>query len=122
MPTSEMKAVLNGDFLFGEASRSIAATFMGPAASDIESIFKVWNMAKDNAANGATHTLATEIAHLVASILPFANLWFARAALNCLFLCRLYDTVSPGWARRYEARVKKENNQTFWLRPSHAVR
>ena len=48
----------------------------------------------------------------------FINLFYTRAALDYFVLHRLQEAMNPGYLRRYEQKVRKENNQTFWLRPT----
>ena len=49
---------------------------------------------------------------------PVLNLFYTRAAVDHFVLHRLQEAVNPGYLRRYEEKVKKENAQTFWLRPT----
>jgi hypothetical protein len=35
-----------------------------------------------------------------------------------LFLHSLQEMLNPGYLRRQEQRIKQQNGQTFWLRPS----
>jgi hypothetical protein len=127
-PATIMAAVMKGggfgilgDFFFGEATRngnSPLVTELGPIASDLESLLKIYNTAKQDALEGAKHPLLPEVVRFGLDHIPGVNLWFLRSAINYLFLWRIYETMSPGWAARHEQRVKKETDQNFWLRPS----
>ena len=52
---------------------------------------------------------------------PFANLWYAKAAVNRLFFDRLSDYFSPGYSQRAIARSQKDYNNTPWWAPSTAA-
>jgi hypothetical protein len=42
----------------------------------------------------------------------------AVGTLIYLFLHSLQELLNPGYLRRQEQRIKQQNGQTFWLRPS----
>jgi len=111
-----------GDFLFGEASRTgggAIESFLGPTigtAGEIERTFKAIRDGSDTKTRwelGASHGL-----QLLKNNTPFLNLFYTRAALDYFVLHRLQEAMNPGYLRRYEEKIKKENNQTFWLRPT----
>ena len=54
--------------------------------------------------------------------MPFQNVWWSRSILDYLVLYQIQDALSPGYLRRMEKRIKTQNDQTFWLKPSEAVR
>lgn len=104
-----------GDFLFGEANRmggGLIATLGGPTAGTLEGVHKVLLSIRDQTG----HPLA-EGMQQVKNSTPFLNLFYARIALDHLVLFRMQEWANPGYLRRYEQRIKKENNQTFWLSP-----
>jgi hypothetical protein len=108
-----------GDFLFGEANRfggGILATLGGPTMGTAEDLHKLVA-----AARGEGH-LAAQAIRMAAGHTPFVNLFYSRAALDYLVLHRLQEWANPGYLRRMEQRVKRENDQTFWLRPTDAIR
>ena len=49
------------------------------------------------------------------------NLFYTRIALDYLFLYQIQEALSPGFLRRFERTVEKQNNQKFLVRPSAAV-
>ena len=53
--------------------------------------------------------------------MPFVNLFYTRMALDYLVLYRLQEAVNPGFLRRMERRIERENAQHFVLPPSQAV-
>ena len=117
---------LYGDFLFGEANRmggGMVESFIGPTfgtLGEVERLIKAIRDGSDSKTRGelaASHGL-----QLLKNNTPFLNLFYTRAALDYFVLYRLQEAMNPGYLRRYEKKVKKENNQTFWLRPTAAVR
>ena len=103
-----------GDFLFGEANRfggSLVSSLAGPAAGTLEQAHKLFTALREGEG-------AAEAVRLVKDNTPFVNLFYTRLALDYFVLHRLQEAVNPGYLRRHEQRVKKENDQTFWLRPT----
>lgn len=122
-----------GDFVFGEANRfggGPLASAMGPAAgtaSDILQSFAAVRTAliEDGSKSGSAWRQAQSEALSLAKNMPplsALNLFYTRAAMDYLVYWRLQDVINPGWARRYEQRVKRENDQQFWLSPTAATR
>lgn len=108
-------AGIYGDFLFGQATRygtSFWGTALGPTGSTIEDLFKLYGRAlqgDDTAAQGL---------RVIVNNTPFANLFWARPALDYLFLYDLQEALSPGALGRMEGFAKKNNDQEFWLKPT----
>lgn len=105
-----------GDFLFGENNRmggGLAATVAGPTAGTLTDWHRVWT----STLHQDGHPLA-EAFGAVKNSTPFLNLFYTRVVLDHLVLFRMQEWANPGYLRRYEQRVKKENKQTFWLSPS----
>jgi len=111
-----------GDFLFGEANRmggGFVSSLAGPAAGTLEDVHKLVTSIRDGSNTKTRAEIAgSEGLHMLTNNTPFLNLFYTRAALDYFVLHRLQETMNPGYLRRYEQKVKKENNQTFWLRPS----
>lgn len=114
-------AGIYGDFLFGEAKnrfgQSALGTFLGPtfgSASDLVDMFTTFR--DGDVGGGGAKSFNYLINHM-----PFANLFYTRAALDYLFLYGLRDAMSPGYARRMESRIKRENGQDFLIRPTEAL-
>lgn len=108
-------AGIYGDFLFGGATRygtSFWGTALGPTGSSIEDLYKLYNRAlqgDDTAAQGL---------RVIVNHTPFANLFWARPALDYLFLYDLQEALNPGALGRMEGFAKKNNGQEFYLKPS----
>jgi hypothetical protein len=105
-----------GDFLFGDANRmggGAVATLFGPTAGTLEDVSKVLM----DIVHHQNHPVADAIAGLKNNA-PFLNLFYTRMALDHLILFRMQEWANAGYLRRYEATVKRQNNQTFWLIPA----
>jgi hypothetical protein len=116
-----------GDYLFGEFNRfgqNPAETVLGPVLGEgFTRITDIWNRMKGDAvelADGGKpkQDISSELFRTALDNLPFINLFYSRMALNYLFLWQVQEALSPGYLRRYERTVEKQNHQTFWLRPS----
>lgn len=108
-----------GDFLFGESNRfggGLWSTALGPAASTVNDVYDLYQRVKAGDDAGAR---AFQVA---LSNTPFVNLFYTRTALDYLLLYRIQEALNPGYVRRLEQRVKRENGQEFWLPPTEAVR
>lgn len=107
-----------GDFILGESNRmgrGLLETAAGPVLGMVADIDKLRAalIAGDDVAANSFRTLVNNT--------PFANLFYTRIALDYLVLYRMQEAMNPGYLRRLEKRVEKENAQTFWLRPSQVV-
>lgn len=111
-----------GDFLFGEANRmggGFIGSLVGPAAGTLEDVHRLFTSMRDGSNTKSRLQIAgAEGLQIVKNNAPFVNLFYTRMALDYFIIHRLQEAINPGYLRRYEQRVKKENNQTFWLSPS----
>lgn len=106
---------LYGDFLFGENNRmggGVIGSLAGPTAGSVEGAVDLWFRLRDG-----DDTAAASFRYAI-SHTPFANLFYARAAADYLFLYSVQEALNPGALRRMERRIEQENNQTFLLAPS----
>ena len=53
---------------------------------------------------------------------PYINLFYTRAAFDYLILYQIQEMLNPGYLRRLEKRIHKQNNQKFLVPPSEHVR
>ncbi len=115
-----------GDFIFGEANRyggtSPLISVMGPTASRLESAIKLGGAARRELIMGDDADLASKTFRETLSYVPGNNLFYLRNALNYLFIYDIQESLNPGYLRRMEKRIKKENNQEFFFPPSQSVR
>jgi len=110
-----------GDFLFGEYNRfgqGGIATLGGPAVGTIEDIGRLYSDTVDWFQGDRASAPAAGAINLVKGNTPFANLFWARMALDQMIFNQLQEAMNPGYLRRMEARVKEQNAQTYWLPPS----
>lgn len=118
-------AGIYGDFLFGEANRfggGLLGTIAGPTAGDLEDFTQIMWKLRDTTFAGEPPDVGAELTRFVSSNTPFLNLFYTKAAMDYLFLYQLQEATNPGYLRRMERRMKRENNQEFFLPPSQAVR
>jgi hypothetical protein len=108
-----------GDFLMGEYNRfgqSLSTTLAGPSFAMFDNIAAI-----ASAARNGDDTAAKSLNALINNT-PFANLFYIRPALNYMFIYQMQEAVNPGYLRRMERRVEKENNQEFIIKPSSVVK
>lgn len=106
-----------GDFLFGNANRlggGLVGTIAGPGAGLLEQYTNVLYAARDGKDPRAKALKAVE------DSTPFLNLFYTRLALDHMILYSWMEAMNPGYLRRYERTIERENNQTFWLPPTSA--
>jgi hypothetical protein len=109
-----------GDFLFGENNRfggGFVSSLAGPTAGSVDEVAKFLAGRVRGEGNAAAEAIRMGVNHT-----PLINLFWARAGLDHLVIHRMQEWANPGYLRRMEARVKRDNDQTFWLRPTDAVR
>lgn len=117
-----------GDFFFGEFNRfgrSALSTAAGPTLGSVDDLFELWAKARDTGKMGGDRygaDLAASSLRFLASNTPFASLFWARPAINYLALYPIQEWLNPGYLRRMERRIERDNKQTFWLPPSETVR
>jgi hypothetical protein len=112
-----------GDFLFGEVNRfggSFLETVMGPGFNTLSDAADLLMRTRDVILTGEDDARAEAIRFLKGNV-PFANLFYTQQALDYLVWYQLQETVNPGYLRRMERRTERENDQTFWLRPSDVI-
>ncbi len=117
-------AGIYGDFITGEYSRmgrSFVASLAGPVIGQLDTVLDIWNRAKARATGDGHADLAATTFRAVLDNVPFANLAYARMGLDYLYLLQIQEALNPGFLRRFEQKVQKENHQTFYLRPSQTI-
>lgn len=107
-----------GDFLFGETNRfgrSLTETLAGPTISDVSELKEIIDRLRAGEDAGAAAL------RFGVGVTPFANLFYTRIALDYLILFQLQEAINPGFLKRMERRIQRENKQTFILPPSRAI-
>jgi hypothetical protein len=103
-----------GDFFLGETNRygrSLIDTLSGPTLGTISDLdeMRARIFAGDD-------VLATAL-RVATQNAPFGNLFYTKLALDYLVLFQLQEAVNPGYLRRAEKRLKREQNQTYIIGP-----
>lgn len=112
-----------GDFLFGEANRfggGLLSTVAGPGISTAFDAVELLQRAR-GVATGSGEDVAGDTLRLAKGNIPFANLFYIKPAMDYLIWYQLQEAMNPGYLRRMERRVKRENNQSYWMPPSSIV-
>jgi hypothetical protein len=112
-----------GDFLFGQANRfggGFLGTVAGPGISTIGEAVDLFSRTRDIVLTGEGDARGDAI-RLIKSNMPFANLFYTQQALDYMIWYQLQETINPGYLQRMEQRVKRDNDQEFWVRPSSVV-
>jgi hypothetical protein len=113
-------AGIYGDFLFGEMKSRYGAgpleTFLGPTFSNLSSLTDIYS----RALNG--DDVAGSTLKFVINNIPGNNIWWAKTALDYGVTYRLQEAMNPGYLKRMETRVKKEQDQSFIFPPSQVIR
>lgn len=108
-------AGIYGDFLFGEFNRfgqGAIATLGGPMVGTTEDVLRLLAQAREGEPRAAAAL------RLAINNTPFINLFYTRWALDYLLLYQLQEAMSPGFLRRFERRVERDQGQRFLLKPS----
>jgi hypothetical protein len=99
--------------VFSRSGQYFSESLLGPVLGQgINTVLDLWNKAKQG------KDFSPEALRAVLDNTPFINLFYLRTGLNYLFLHSLQELLNPGYLRRQEQRIKQQNGQTFWLRPS----
>ena len=107
-----------GDFLFGETNRfgnDVLETAAGPTLTTASDVVAIWNRIRTGEDPSAASI------RFVAGNTPFLNLFYTRAAMDYMILYQLQEAANPGYLRRMEQRLKRENDQEFILPPSEVI-
>lgn len=108
-------AGIYGDFLFGETNRSsggILSTLAGPIGGDIQRLHDLWTRAK------AGDDTAGQALKFVISNTPGSNVFYTKWALDYFIVSNWYESLNPGYLKRAEDRLMKNNEQQYFLPPS----
>lgn len=105
-----------GDFLFGEMRNRYGQTFtsnlLGPTFGQIDDIMDLVGRAR----NG--DDLAGQAMRVILNNTPFYNLFYTKPIVDYLFVYQMQEAINPGYLRRMEERIQKENNTSFIFPPS----
>lgn len=107
-----------GDFLLGETNRfgrSLLDTLAGPTLGTVADLDQLRAKAM------AGEDVMADLLRLTQSNLPFANLFYTKAALDYLIVFQLQEQINPGYLRRMERRMEREQNQRMFIPPSRTI-
>lgn len=110
---------LYGDFLFGEYSRfgrSFTSSSVGPVLGNLDTLADLWTRMRKGDDLAATSFKA------LLDNTPFLNLYWLRPLLDYSILFNIQESLNPGFLRRTEQRIERENSQQFLIKPSEVVR
>lgn len=114
-------AGLYADFIFGDYDRfgrSPLAAVAGPSIGEFERVAKIFAQVRALEFGDA----GADAMRLTIDNTPFLNLFYARAALNYLFLYQLQEAISPGYLRRMEQQIRENRGgQEYFAPPSAAA-
>ncbi|MGX2184449.1 hypothetical protein ACWJ2C_26900 [Klebsiella pneumoniae] len=111
---------LYGNFLLSDHTRyggGALASMLGPVAGLVDDVVKLAQGIPLNAVEGKPEQTGGDLVKLGKGLIPGANLWYAKAALDHMIFNQLQEYFSPGYLRKVEQRSKKQFNQTYWWRP-----
>lgn len=115
-----------GDFLYSAThtryGSGILETMSGPTVGPLLE-FGLINPLQAVAANiegKQGHFLAKE-ARVAKGFVPFANIWYTKAALDHLIFNNVMESLSPGYLNSIRRRSMKEQNQDWWYDPSDTI-
>lgn len=108
-------AGLYGDFLFGEANRfggGIMTSLAGPTVGDISKLHDLYTRVRDG------DDAAGEAFRFLVSNTPGNNIFYLKAALDYMIVYQIQDYLNPGYLKRREDRLQRDNEQHFFIPPS----
>lgn len=108
-----------GDFLFADQNRfgnSLTETLAGPLFGTLSDLVKLTVGNAQEAAQGKDTHAAAEAVRFLSSNTPGSSLWYARSALDRVFLHQLQESLSPGYIGKVRARAAKDGS-TYWWEP-----
>jgi len=119
-------AGIYGDFLFGDVKNrfggSAISTLAGPTASQFDSIMNIWGQMREgdvDAGKSAFRFIYQNAPSALAAYHPAASLLnagYTKAVLDNLIYYNVMEALSPGYKRRMERRMKKENDQEYLIK------
>lgn len=107
------------DFLFGEARNRFGqtpfSTLLGPAAGAAEDVIDIAFRIRDGD-DTAAQAFTTGINNT-----PFLGLFYTRWAFDYLLGYQVREALNPGYLRRSERRLERENAQRHFIPPSTVI-
>lgn len=110
-------AGIYGDFLFGEYNRygqSFTQTLAGPTFGTLDDVARIYG----NMMSGDLDKAGERAVNFAFRNIPGANLFYAKMAIDYMFLYGISEMMNPGYIKRLERRVERETGSGFFLPPS----
>jgi hypothetical protein len=108
-----------GDFIFGEMKNRYGQTpianLLGPTAGTVNDVFDLYGRFKSGDDMGG------QALRLIFNNTPFYNLFYTKPVFDYLIVYRMQEAINPGYLRRMEERIQKENNTSFMFPPSQFI-
>lgn len=105
-----------GDFLIGQFTRASGEDFLKSTAGiTLNTIGDVVDLFRRLVTMDHPGTAAF---YLAKNNIPFINLWYAKAAINYLFLYGIQDLINPGSLERMQRNLEQNYKQHFIFDPS----
>ena len=109
---------LLGDFLFGEVNRlgtGIGGAMGGPIGTDAGRLYGIYNQAMGYVGNDkhAPSDVWPQLARFGVGHIPFANLFYLKSSFDYLVAYHLFEAMKPGWYRRTNEMMKKQQGRTM---------
>lgn len=108
-----------GDFLFGDMKNrfggTASSTLLGPTAGSFDDIVDLFQRFRDG------DDTAAQAFRFATNNTPFLNMFYTKWVMDYLIVNRISEMMNPGYLRRMEKRVRKQNEQEFFLPPSEAI-
>lgn len=107
-----------GDFLFGEYNRfgrSALETAAGPTLGTSADLLELWSRLRAGDDTGAAGF------RMLMQNAPFVNIPYIRQPLDWLLIYQWQEQMNPGYLRRMERRVERDQGQSFIMPPSRAI-
>lgn len=104
-----------GDYIFGEFNRfgqSFSQTLLGPTFGAVDDVARMFAKFRDG------DEVAADAVRFAMRNTPYINLFYTKTAMDYLFLYGLTEHMNPGYLRRMERRVEKDQGQEFYFPPS----
>lgn len=111
---------LYADFLFSDQTQygsSFAEILGGPIFGDLEDLRKLALANVQKKIEGKDTDTGARAVRMLKGKVPFANLWYTKAATDRMIFNQLQEMASPGYLRRMERRARKEFSQEYFASP-----
>ena len=116
-----------GDILLSDTTQdrssldTLSRMTMGPTFGSAADAFELTKGNIDEAMAGKDTQAGAESIRFARSHLPFVNLWYAKSALDHLFVHAMQENLSPGYLGRMQGKAQKDWGQEMWWAPGDAL-